>query len=148
MKPLPQPTSSTFARGGSTAATSSAMSYARPTLRRRRMRLKRRLMVVVRLVTGSAQCKPDALDVFNLQLEKMPQTAPLCSTGANLFRRELMTTERSNSVALSYEEQTNGDISTARAVSPPAHGIQGHIYLRSNQVQLLTYSCRKFFGRF
>src|SRR5690242_11085736 len=51
MKPLPQPTSSTSAHGGSTRATSSAMSYARPTLRRRRMRRKRRLIVVSNVVT-------------------------------------------------------------------------------------------------
>jgi hypothetical protein len=36
------------------------MSYARPTFRRRRMRLKRRLIVVVRLITASYKCNPGA----------------------------------------------------------------------------------------
>jgi len=40
------------------------MSYARPTLRRRRARLKRRLIVVVKLVTAHAECNLDAVKKF------------------------------------------------------------------------------------
>src|SRR5215212_5016918 len=96
MKPLPQPTSSTFARGGSTPATSSAISYARPTLRRRRMRLKRRLMVVVRLVTDGAQCKPGASFKQSCNSQKHLKNQVSFSTGANMFRHEVLTSERSN----------------------------------------------------
>src|ERR1044072_4275997 len=104
MKPLPQPTSSTFACGGSTRATSRAMSYARPTLRRRRMRLKRRLIVVVRLFTDRAQCKPGSSFSAKLKCQKHLKNKTVCATGANLFRRELLTTERQISA---YEVPAN-----------------------------------------
>src|SRR5829696_3439194 len=59
------------------------------------MRLKRRLMIVVRLLTDGAQCKPGASFSAKLQLKKTPKNYAACSTGANLCRHELLTTERS-----------------------------------------------------
>jgi hypothetical protein len=64
-------------------------------LRRRRMRLKRRLMVVLRLITDVAQCKPGASFLQNCNSKKRPKNHTSCATGANLCRHELLTTERS-----------------------------------------------------
>jgi len=57
------------------------------------MRLKRRLIVVVRLVTGGVQCKPGALISANLKFKEHLKNKASCATGAILCRHELLTTE-------------------------------------------------------
>jgi hypothetical protein len=57
------------------------------------MRPKRRLIVVVRLITGSAQCKPGALISENLKFKEHLKNKVSCATGAILCRQELLTTE-------------------------------------------------------
>jgi hypothetical protein len=67
------------------------------------MRLKRRLMVAVRLVTDGAECKPDASFPQICNSKKHLKSEASYSTGANMFRHELLTTERSNFLS-SYED--------------------------------------------
>src|SRR5262245_55873600 len=112
------------------------------------MRLKRRLMVVVRLVTDGAQCKPGASFPQSSNSNKHSENPVSCLTAANLCRHELPTCERARHIS-AYEDAGNGGISTAKTVSPRSQpGYQARVYLRSSRRNSLLIACQKIFGRF
>src|SRR5678815_1361228 len=111
------------------------------------MRLKRRLMVVVRLVTDGAECKHGASFPRGCDSRKHQKNSASCATGANLCRQELLTSECGSSLPMKMSETVVYSTAKPSGLRPTTRN-RAHVYLRSSRRNSLFITCQKFLDGF